>query len=87
MNGEPDIVKNFLLKTLQIQRREKRIDWFKGEGAMPASFKVLHDPIKKTDTVISDFGESALEEWLRLTQASGGSFYSEPTPNPLDTIL
>lgn len=61
MNGEPDIVKNFLLKTLQIQGREKRIDRFKlGEGAMPASFKVLHDPIKKTDTVIADFGESAI---------------------------
>ncbi|KHG10376.1 hypothetical protein F383_09920 [Gossypium arboreum] len=45
MNGEPDIVKNFLLKTLQLQGWEKRIDRFKlGEGAMPASFKVLHDP-------------------------------------------
>ncbi|ESQ34529.1 hypothetical protein EUTSA_v10007305mg [Eutrema salsugineum] len=61
MNGEPEIVKNFLLKTIQIQGREKRIDRFKlGEGAMPASFKVLHDPIKKTDTVIADFGESAI---------------------------
>ncbi|CAH2033638.1 unnamed protein product [Thlaspi arvense] len=61
MNGEPEIVKNFLLKTLQIQGREKRIDRFKlGEGAMPASFKVLHDPVKKTDTVIADFGESAI---------------------------
>ncbi|XP_010477524.1 PREDICTED: probable alkaline/neutral invertase D [Camelina sativa] len=61
MNGEPDIVKNFLLKTIQIQGREKKIDRFKlGEGAMPASFKILHDPIKKTDTVIADFGESAI---------------------------
>lgn len=61
MNGEPEIVKNFLLMTIQIQGREKRIDRFKlGEGAMPASFKVIHDPIKKTDTVIADFGESAI---------------------------
>ncbi|CAN7087692.1 unnamed protein product [Brassica oleracea var. botrytis] len=61
MNGEPDIVKNFLLKTLQIQGHEKKIDWFKlGDGAMPASFKVLHNPIKKTDSVIADFGESAI---------------------------
>ena len=61
MNGEPEIVKNFLLKTLQLQGWEKRIDRFKlGEGAMPASFKVLHDPVRKTDTIIADFGESAI---------------------------
>ncbi|KAL0360068.1 UNVERIFIED_CONTAM: Alkaline/neutral invertase CINV2 [Sesamum radiatum] len=61
MNGEPDIVKNFLLKTLQLQGWEKRVDRFKlGEGAMPASFKVLHDPVRKTDTIIADFGESAI---------------------------
>ncbi|KAL9234621.1 hypothetical protein vseg_009474 [Gypsophila vaccaria] len=61
MNGEPDIVKNFLLKTLQLQAWEKRVDRFKlGEGVMPASFKVLHDPVRKTDTVVADFGESAI---------------------------
>ncbi|KAK8951300.1 Alkaline/neutral invertase CINV2 [Platanthera zijinensis] len=61
MNGEPDIVKNFLLKTVQLQSWEKRIDRFKlGEGAMPASFKVLHDPIRKTDSLAADFGESAI---------------------------
>ncbi|KAM7509371.1 hypothetical protein LguiA_019824 [Lonicera macranthoides] len=61
MNGEPDIVKNFLLKTLQLQGWEKRIDRFKlGAGVMPASFKVLHDPIRKTDTIVADFGESAI---------------------------
>lgn len=61
MNGEPEIVKNFLLKTLQLQGWEKRIDRFKlGEGAMPASFKVLHDPVRKTDTIAADFGESAI---------------------------
>lgn len=61
MNGEPDIVKNFLLKTLYLQGWEKRVDRFKlGEGAMPASFKVLHDPVRKTDTLIADFGESAI---------------------------
>ncbi|XP_049380706.1 probable alkaline/neutral invertase D isoform X1 [Solanum stenotomum] len=61
MNGEPDIVKNFLLKTLQLQGWEKRVDRFKlGEGVMPASFKVLHDPVRKTDTIMADFGESAI---------------------------
>ncbi|KAB1203648.1 Alkaline/neutral invertase CINV2 [Morella rubra] len=61
MNGEEEIVKNFLLKTLRLQSWEKRIDQFKlGEGVMPASFKVLHDPERNTETVIADFGESAI---------------------------
>ncbi|KAJ8531149.1 hypothetical protein K7X08_025880 [Anisodus acutangulus] len=61
MNGEADIVKNFLLKTLQLQGWEKRVDRFKlGEGVMPASFKVLHDPVRNTDTIMADFGESAI---------------------------
>ncbi|KAF6139416.1 hypothetical protein GIB67_026258 [Kingdonia uniflora] len=61
MNGQPEIVEHFLLKTLHLQGWEKRIDRFKlGEGAMPASFKVLHDPERKTDTLIADFGESAI---------------------------
>ncbi|KAE8682237.1 putative alkaline/neutral invertase B [Hibiscus syriacus] len=61
MNGEPEIVKNFLLKTLQLQGWEKKIDRFKlGEGVMPASFKVLLDPVRKLDTLVADFGESAI---------------------------
>ncbi|XP_020599156.1 probable alkaline/neutral invertase D [Phalaenopsis equestris] len=61
INGEPEIVKNFLLKTLLLQGWEKRVDRFKlGEGVMPASFKVLHDPLRKVDTIIADFGESAI---------------------------
>ncbi|KAG0488034.1 hypothetical protein HPP92_006845 [Vanilla planifolia] len=61
MNGETEIVKNFLLKTLLLQGWKKRIDHFTlGEGVMPASFKVLHDPLRKVDTIIADFGESAI---------------------------
>eukprot|EP00249_Psilotum_nudum_P003196 c16538_g1_i1 orf=448-2250(-) len=61
MNGEPEIVRNFLLKTLRLQAWEKRIDCFTlGEGVMPASFKVLHDPVRDSDTMIADFGESAI---------------------------
>ncbi|XP_022739122.1 alkaline/neutral invertase CINV2-like [Durio zibethinus] len=46
----------------------KRIDRFKlGEGAMPASFKVLHEPVRKSDTIIADFGESAIGRVARLT--------------------
>ncbi|KZV53468.1 beta-fructofuranosidase [Dorcoceras hygrometricum] len=51
MNGEPEIVKNFILKTLRLQSWEKKIDRFQlGEGVMPASFKVLHDPSRNTET-------------------------------------
>ena len=61
MNGEHDIVRNFLLKTVRLQGWEKKVDRFKlGDGVMPASFKVLHDPVRKTDTLVADFGESAI---------------------------
>uniref|UniRef100_A0A7N0V3S2 Alkaline/neutral invertase n=1 Tax=Kalanchoe fedtschenkoi TaxID=63787 RepID=A0A7N0V3S2_KALFE len=61
MNGEPEIVKNFLLKTLRLQSWEKKIDRFKlAEGVMPASFKVHHDAVRKSETLVADFGESAI---------------------------
>ena len=61
MNGEHEVVKNFILKTIHLQSWEKRIDQFKlGEGAMPASFKVIHKPEKNIETLIADFGESAI---------------------------
>ena len=38
-----------------LQGWEKRIDRFKlGEGVMLASFKVFHDPVRKTETIIAD---------------------------------
>ncbi|KAJ3671454.1 hypothetical protein LUZ60_007533 [Juncus effusus] len=62
MNGEYEIVKNFLSRTLRLQSWEKKIDRFKlGEGAMPASFKVIHDAAKNNaETIVADFGESAI---------------------------
>ncbi|PKI62427.1 hypothetical protein CRG98_017233, partial [Punica granatum] len=94
MNGEPDIVKNFLLKTLHLQGWEKRVDRFKlGEGVMPASFKVLHDPARKTETLVADFGESAIGRvapvdsgfwWIILLRAytkSTGDFSLAETPD------
>lgn len=61
MNGEPDIVKNFLIKTLRLQALTKRVDEYTlGEGVMPASFKVLHDAKRQTDTMVADFGETAI---------------------------
>ena len=91
MNGEHDIVRNFILKTLLLQGWEKKVDRFKlGEGAMPASFKVLHDPVRKIETLIADFGESAIGRvapvdsgfwWIILlrayTKATGDSSLAE----------
>ncbi|CAN1259699.1 Probable alkaline/neutral invertase B [Linum perenne] len=43
------------------QSWEKTVDHFKlGEGVMPASFKVLHKPEKNIETLIADFGETAI---------------------------
>lgn len=61
MNGEPDIVRNFLMKALRLQSWEKKVDLFKlGEGVMPASFKVHHDAVRNTETLVADFGEAAI---------------------------
>lgn len=61
MNGQTEIVKNFLLRTLHLQSREKMVDQFKlGEGVMPTSFKVIHDPARNHETLTADFGESAI---------------------------
>ncbi|KAE8654044.1 putative alkaline/neutral invertase B [Hibiscus syriacus] len=52
---------DFLLKTLHLQSWEKMIDQFKlGEGVMPASFKVIHNPKTNSEILIPDFGESAI---------------------------
>ncbi|KAL7158938.1 hypothetical protein ABFS83_02G176800 [Erythranthe nasuta] len=60
-NPDSDVVKNFLLKTLHLQGWEKRIDNFTlGEGVMPASFKVFHDPVRQKEVLQADFGGSAI---------------------------
>lgn len=61
MKRQTEIVKNFLLKTLHLQGWEKRIDNFTlGEGVMPASFKVLFDTFRQKETLVADFGGSAI---------------------------
>ncbi|KVH91067.1 Glycosyl hydrolase family 100 protein [Cynara cardunculus var. scolymus] len=58
---EPEIVKNFLLKTLHLQGWKKTIDNFTlGEGVMPASFKVMYDSYQEKDVLKADFGGSAI---------------------------
>jgi len=60
---ETEIVKKFLLKTLYLQGREKKIDNFTlGEGVMPASFKVQKDERMKPgrEALEADYGGTAI---------------------------
>ncbi|CAN1792985.1 Probable alkaline/neutral invertase B [Linum perenne] len=61
MNREPEIVKNFILKTLRSW--EKKIDRFPGEVVLPASFKVHHNSAKNKDTMEADFCETATDSF------------------------
>lgn len=73
MNGKPEIVKNFILKTLRLQSWEKTVDRFElAEGVMPASFKVHHDPVRDLEILIADFGESAIG---RVTPVDSGFWW------------
>ncbi|KAL6292921.1 hypothetical protein ACE6H2_001063 [Prunus campanulata] len=86
LNGEADIVKNFLLHTLQLQSWEKTVDCHSpGQGLMPASFKVKTIPLDGMNGAFEevldpDFGESAIGRvapvdsglwWIILLRAYG----------------
>ncbi|KAA0049558.1 alkaline/neutral invertase A [Cucumis melo var. makuwa] len=86
LNGEEEIVKNFLLHTLQLQSWEKTVDCYSpGQGLMPASFKVRSQPLDGSDGAFEevldpDFGESAIGRvapvdsglwWIILLRAYG----------------
>ncbi|GAB4855664.1 hypothetical protein Ancab_024286 [Ancistrocladus abbreviatus] len=86
MRGEGEIVKNFLLHTLQLQSWEKTVDCYSpGQGLMPASFKARTVPLdgnnEKVEEVLDpDFGESAIGRvapvdsglwWIILLRAYG----------------
>ncbi|KAK8473716.1 hypothetical protein PHAVU_001G224200 [Phaseolus vulgaris] len=84
LKGEKEIVKNFLLNTLQLQSWEKTVDCYSpGQGLMPASFKVKTKKLDegKTEEVLDpDFGESAIGRvapvdsglwWIILLRAYG----------------
>ncbi|GJN03035.1 hypothetical protein PR202_ga20434 [Eleusine coracana subsp. coracana] len=66
LNGEYDIVRNFILHTLQLQSWEKTMDCHSpGQGLMPASFKVRVIPLDGDDDAVEevldpDFGEAAI---------------------------
>ncbi|KAK7337674.1 hypothetical protein VNO77_18259 [Canavalia gladiata] len=84
LKGEKDMVKNFLLHTLQLQSWEKTVDCYSpGQGLMPASFKVKTtetDDKKEEEVLDPDFGESAIGRvapvdsglwWIVLLRAYG----------------
>ncbi|KAK8543044.1 hypothetical protein V6N12_015613 [Hibiscus sabdariffa] len=84
LKGEGEIVKNFLLHTLQLQSWEKTVDCYSpGQGLMPASFKVRTVPIddnKSEEVLDPDFGEAAIGRvapvdsglwWIILLRAYG----------------
>ncbi|KAK9282134.1 hypothetical protein L1049_005046 [Liquidambar formosana] len=84
LRGEGEIVRNFLLHTLQLQSWEKTVDCYSpGQGLMPASFKVRTVPLddnKSEEVLDPDFGESAIGRvapvdsglwWIILLRAYG----------------
>ncbi|ESQ49391.1 hypothetical protein EUTSA_v10020219mg [Eutrema salsugineum] len=86
LDGEGEIVRNFLLHTLQLQSWEKTVDCHSpGPGLMPASFKVKPVPLEGNDgsfeeVLDADFGESAIGRvspvdsglwWIILLRAYG----------------
>ncbi|KAK7344290.1 hypothetical protein VNO77_13730 [Canavalia gladiata] len=84
LRGQSEIVKNFLLHTLQLQSWEKTVDCYSpGQGLMPASFKVRTvalDEDNHEEVLDPDFGESAIGRvapvdsglwWIILLRAYG----------------
>ncbi|XP_061344171.1 neutral/alkaline invertase 3, chloroplastic-like isoform X2 [Gastrolobium bilobum] len=86
LKGEYDIVRNFILYTLQLQSWEKTMDCHSpGQGLMPASFKVRTVPLDGDDSATEevldpDFGEAAIGRvapvdsglwWIILVRAYG----------------
>ncbi|KAF9684582.1 hypothetical protein SADUNF_Sadunf04G0133100 [Salix dunnii] len=86
LKGEYDIVRNFILYTLQLQSWEKTMDCYSpGQGLMPASFKVRTVPLGSEDSATeeildADFGEAAIGRvapvdsglwWIILLRAYG----------------
>ncbi|EEE60952.1 hypothetical protein OsJ_14709 [Oryza sativa Japonica Group] len=86
LKGDYEIVRNFILHTLQLQSWEKTMDCHSpGQGLMPASFKVRVVPLDGDDDVTEevldpDFGEAAIGRvapvdsglwWIILLRAYG----------------
>ncbi|CAI0544231.1 unnamed protein product [Linum tenue] len=79
LKGEYDIVKNFILYTLQLQSWEKTMDCYSpGQGLMPASFKVRTVPLDgdedaSEEVLDPDFGEAAIGRVAPVDSEDGTS--------------
>ncbi|XP_040379049.1 neutral/alkaline invertase 3, chloroplastic-like [Oryza brachyantha] len=86
LRGDYEIVRNFILHTLQLQSWEKTMDCHSpGQGLMPASFKIRVVPLDGEDDATEevldpDFGEAAIGRvapvdsglwWIILLRAYG----------------
>ncbi|MGD2183990.1 glycoside hydrolase 100 family protein [Lusitaniella coriacea] len=59
IQGKTDIVYNFLIETVALQKQERRIDCYQPPpGLMPASFKV--ESLEGEQYLIADFGDRAI---------------------------
>ena len=77
IQGQTEIVRNFLIETLNLQSHAKSMDCFTAEaGLMPASFKVVNEA--GTERLEADFGAAAIARvapvdaclwWLILLRA------------------
>lgn len=72
MNGEVEIVRNFLVETLKLQSCEREMDCFKpGQGLMPASF-IIENNADGKEIIKADFGELAI---ARVTPVDSGFWW------------
>jgi glycogen debranching enzyme len=59
INGQTEIIRNFLIQTLKLQIKERQLDFLEpGRGLMPASFKVIHED--EEQYLKADFGDHAI---------------------------
>jgi len=59
LEGKSQIVRNFLLQTMELQSREKHFDCFRAaRGLMPASFEIRN--VEGEETIVPDFAEQAI---------------------------
>ena len=71
IQGQTEIVRNFLIETLNLQSHAKLMDCFTAEaGLMPASFKVVNEA--GIERLEADFGAAAIARVAPVDACLGG---------------